>query len=316
MKMTRREFLEKSLVLGATVGLGTAFIPGYTNEGTAVAAESGGVELAVASGSDYAKNTLKAIELMGGIDKFVPKNASVVLAINTMARTPGAFVKPEIVRTTIQMCKRAGAKEIATISWLPKRAWELSGIAKVVEEEGAVLKLIDGKDEKLFKTIPVPSGKILKEARVAADFFNYDVFIDMPISKDHTGTRFTGTMKNLMSLTSPALNGFFHKGDRRSVAEDNMDQLSQCIADLNTVIKPNLCIVDATEIIKTNGPMGPGEVIKPQKVIAGVDRVAIDTYCAGLLGLSAKDILMIPKAYSHKLGEMDLSKVKIRDAAV
>ena len=315
-KMTRREFLEKSITLGATGILGARFIPGVMNLRTAMAAESGRVDLAVASGSDYAKNTLRAIELLGGIEKFVPKNSSVAFAINTMARAQGSFVKPEIVRATIQMCKKAGAKEIAMISWLPKRAWELSGIAQVVEEEGAVLKLIEGRNESFFKTIPVPTGKILKEARVVADLYNYDVFIDMPIAKNHYGTRFTGTMKNLMGLTSPALNGFFHKGDRKSVAEDNMEQLSQCIADLNTAIKPTLCIVDATEVITTNGPMGPGEVIRPQKLIAGVDRVAIDTYCAGLLGLPAKDILMISKAYAHKLGEMDLSKVKIQEAAL
>jgi uncharacterized protein (DUF362 family) len=316
MRMTRREFIEKSIVLGTTGVLGANFIPGIWNSGTAAAAESQGVELAVASGPDYAKNTLKAIEMLGGMGRFVPPNASVAFAINTMARANGTFVKPEIVRSAVQLCKKAGAKEIAMISWLPKRAWELSGIAQVLEEEGAVLKLIDGRNESFFKTVPVPDGKILKEARVVADLFNYDVFIDMPIAKDHYGTRFTGTMKNLMGLTSPALNGFFHKGDRKSVAGDNMEQLSQCIADLNTAIKPTLCIADATEVIATNGPMGPGEMIKPQKVVAGVDRVAIDTYCAGLLGLPAKDILMISKAHSHKLGEMDLSKVKIQEASV
>ena len=82
------------------------------------------------------------------------------------------------------------------------------------------------------------------------------------------------------------------------------------------MIKPNLCVVDATEIITTNGPMGPGEIIKPLKVVAGVDRVAIDTYCASLLGLEARDILIIPKAYEHKIGEMDLKKVNIKEVSI
>ena len=62
--------------------------------------------------------------------------------------------------------------------------------------------------------------------------------------------------------------------------------------------------------------MGPGEVIKPRKVIAGVDRVALDTYCTGLLGLQAKDILMIPRAYEHRLGEMNLKKVSIKEISL
>jgi uncharacterized protein (DUF362 family) len=94
---------------------------------------------------------------------------------------------------------------------------------------------------------------------------------------------------------------------------DDITHLDQCIADLNTIIQPDLCIVDATEFVTTNGPMGPGKLLKPQKVIAGTDRVAIDTYCATLFGYNPKDIAILNKAYEHGLGEMDLTKVKIRE---
>ncbi|UCE08536.1 MAG: DUF362 domain-containing protein, partial [bacterium] len=72
------------------------------------------------------------------------------------------------------------------------------------------------------------------------------------------------------------------------------------------------CIVDATELITTNGPFGPGELIKPQKIVAGTDRVAIDAYCCTLWDLEAKDIIMINKAKEHGIGEMNLKKVKIK----
>ena len=314
--ITRRDFLGNSVKISASAVLGADLLSRMVHAAPSLASDKGGIDIAVIESSDYAKNTVKSVELLGGMEKFVPKNSTVALLINTMARNQATFVKPEIVRAVIQMCKQAGAKEIAMISWLPPRAWETSGISKVAEEEGAALKLIDGRNEANFKTIPVPNGKILKEAKVMQEFFNYDIFIDLPISKNHYGVKITGTMKNLMGLTSPALNGFFHKGDRKSEAAENIEHLSQCIADLNTVIKPTLCVVDATEIITTNGPMGPGEVIKPRKVIAGVDRVAIDTYCTGLLGLQAKDILIIPRAYEHRLGEMNLKKVSIKEISL
>jgi len=314
--ISRRDFLGNSVKISASAVLGADLLSRLVNPAPSLASDKGGIDIAVVESSDYAKNTLKSIELLGGMEKFVPKNSTVALLINTMARNQATFVKPEIVRAVLQMCKQTGAREVAMISWLPPRAWETSGIAKVAEEEGAAMKLIDGRNEVNFKTIPVPKGKILKEAKVMAEFFNYDIFIDIPITKNHYGVKVTGAMKNLMGLTSPALNGFFHKGDRKSEAAENMEHLSQCIADLNTVIKPTLCIADATEIITTNGPMGPGEVIKPRKVIAGVDRVALDTYCASLLGLQAKDILMIPKAYEHRLGEMDLKKVSIKEVSL
>jgi uncharacterized protein (DUF362 family) len=72
--------------------------------------------------------------------------------------------------------------------------------------------------------------------------------------------------------------------------------------------------VDATEIIRTNGPMGPGELVKPQKIVAGTDRVAIDAFCAKLQGLDPAEIVAIRKAGERKLGQSDLAKVKILEA--
>ena len=186
---------------------------------------------------------------------------------------------------------------------------------KAVEEEGANLKLVDMNDESLFKPMAVPKGKVLKEARVMSELFNNDVFINIPITKDHAGNKFTGTMKNLMGLSSRKTNRTFHKEDWKTNIS-SIEHLDQCIADLNTIIKPNLCIVDATEFITTNGPMGPGKLLKPQKIVAGVDRVAVDAYCTTLWGLEAKDIIMINRGYEHKLGEIDLKKVRIKEIKI
>jgi uncharacterized protein (DUF362 family) len=134
----------------------------------------------------------------------------------------------------------------------------------------------------------------------------------MPVTKDHAGNKFTGTMKNLMGLNAPTSNRTFHKENWQTDA-GAIEHLDQCIADLNTVVKPTLNIVDATEIITTNGPFGPGEILKTKKVVAGVDRVAIDAYCASLRGLRGDDIIMIKRGQEHNLGQLDLKKVKIKE---
>jgi uncharacterized protein (DUF362 family) len=71
--------------------------------------------------------------------------------------------------------------------------------------------------------------------------------------------------------------------------------------------------VDATEIIITNGPFGPGEILTPRKVIAGTDRVAMDAYCCTLWGLDPKQIHTIVLAHKHGIGEIDPKKVKIKE---
>ncbi|UCC38197.1 MAG: DUF362 domain-containing protein [Candidatus Aminicenantes bacterium] len=309
-KIGRRDFIKKSAKISLSTALGSSVF--YQLIGHSGCAPGEKVDMAVVAGSDYTKSTIKAVEILGGIEKFVPKNSKVAILPNTQSRHPGSYTKPEIVRTVIRMCKEAGAAEVNCLSWLTRKHWESTGLAQAVEEEGANLKLIDNSDESLFKTIPIPNGKELKEAQIMKELYTNDVFINMPITKDHAGNKFTGTMKNLMGLNYRMNNRSFHKEDW-ATNQNSIEFLDQCIADLNTVVEPTLCIVDATEFITTNGPFGPGKLIKPQKIVAGVDRVAADAYCTTLWGLEAKDIVMINRGYEHKLGEIDLAKVKIKE---
>jgi len=310
----RREFISRSAKLSVSAVLGERILSGLAG-GPAAAWAGPAADVAVVSGGDLAAMAAKAVDLVGGIGSFVPKNAKVILMPNVQSKNPGTFTKPEILRSVIRMCKSAGAKEIACLSYLGQPNWDGTGLAKVIQEEGAVLKLIP-RDDANFKAVPIPGAAALKEAMVMNEFFAYDVFINMPITKDHAGTKFTGTMKNLMGLNAPSNNrGQFHKPNWQTdpVA---IEHLETCIVDLNTVIKPALNIVDATEIIRTNGPMGPGELIKPGKIIAGVDRVAVDAYCATVLGLKGEEIIQIRKGRERKLGETDLKKVKVVEATV
>ena len=306
-KITRRSFIKTSAAIGATSLVGSSIF-------TEVGCGKGKVDISVAKGENYFENTIKAVQELGGMDNFVPKDSKVALLPNVQRNNPGVFTKPEILRAVIQMCKKSGAKNISCLSWLKEQNWESTGLLKVIQDEGAELVLVEREDS-YFKPVPVPNGKTLKEASIINEFYNYDVFINMPITKDHAGNKFTGTLKNLMGLNSSKNNRTFHKPGWKTDV-DAITHLDQCIADLNTIIKPDLCIVDATELITTNGPFGPGELIKPQKVIAGTDRVAIDAYCCTLWGLEAKDIIMINKAKEHGLGEMDLRKFNVKETFV
>jgi len=302
----RREFLKDGAALGAAAVLGKGNLNELAREKSVVA---------VGVGGDPEKAVLGAVKLLGGISIFVPKRSKVAVLVNVQSRHPGTFTRPEILRTTLRLCQRAGATVIDCLSLQPMKQWQDTGLAKVVEEEGAKLKLFDPKEESLFRAVRVPDGRSLPESMVLNELFSYDAFINMPIMKDHAGNKFTGTMKNLMGLNFSAANLTFHKPNWKTDPND-IAHLEQCIVDLNKTIKPTLNIVDATEFISTNGPFGPGELLKPGKVVAGTDRVAVDAYCALLLGLKAGDIIQIARASEQGLGEMDLLKVNIREIRV
>ncbi len=304
-EITRREFIKTSTAIGVGTALSGALVPNITFGDEAI-------DIGVATGPNYFKNTKKAVELLGGMEKFVPNGSKVAILANPQSNNPGTFTKPEIVRAAIQMCKKAGAREIGCIGWHPKNRWVNTGIKEVIDAEGAILEITDLRDESLFKPVPVPDGVALKEARILKSFYHYDILINMNIIKEHSGNNFSGSMKNLMGMNSPGSDRTFHRKNWTKTMDD-IEHLDQCIADLNTIIHPDLCIIDATEFIVTNGPNGPGKLLKPLKVIAGTDRVAIETYCATLFGYNPEDIVAIKKAYEHRIGEMDLKKVIIKE---
>lgn len=299
----RRDFVKAGVGAGAALVLGGPI--------GAWAARSGAV-VGVGVGDDFGRAAAKAVELLGGMRKFVPRGAKVALLPNVQSRHPGSFTKPEVLRAVIRLCREAGAAEVNCLSWQTVKAWEDTGLKAVIEAEGAGLKIFD-KDESLFAPVAVPGGVALKEAWVLAALGDHDILINMPITKDHAGNRFTGSMKNLMGLNSPANNRTFHRPNWKTDPDD-IAHLDQSIVDLNKAVKPALNVVDATEIIVTNGPFGPGELVKPHKVVAGTDRVAVDAYCASLWGLRAEDVIHIKRAAEQGLGRIDPGRKGLREA--
>jgi uncharacterized protein (DUF362 family) len=301
----RRDFLKAGAGAGLSLALGRALAaaPGPPLNKQAV--------VGVGVGEDPAQAAAKAVALAGGIKAFIRKGANVALLPNVQSRHPGSFTKPEILRTVIGLCRKAGAKRVDCLSWQTVKQWEDTGLKAVLDAEKAGLRLFE-KDEALFRPVPIRDGVALMEARILTALFEYDALINMPITKDHAGNKFTGAMKNLMGLNSPGSNRTFHKPNWKTDPDD-IAHLDQCIVDLNKAVKPALNIVDATEFIVSNGPFGPGQLFTPQKVVAGADRVAIDAYCASLWGLKPSDIVQIRKASEQGLGQIDLGKVRVSE---
>jgi uncharacterized protein (DUF362 family) len=304
-RISRRDFLKSGTGFGAAAILGG----GLVADRAAATPAAGGPIVAMAGGGAPLDCARTAVDILGGMGRFVPRGSRVVLLPNTQSRHPGTFTHPDIVRAVVRMCREAGAKEVRAFSWLSAKFWQATGLDRVLEEEGALLR-ISGMEDASFREVPLPRGRALKSAFLPKDLDESDILIDLPIIKNHAGNKFTGTMKNLMGLNAPSSNRTFHK-DNWDTDRTALEHLDQCIADLNLAVTPALCVVDAVEIITTNGPFGPGKLARPGKVVAGTDRVAVDSTCTSFLSLRPEDVIMIERGYRHGLGEMDLSRIKI-----
>mgnify|MGYP001557222361 CR=1 FL=1 len=266
-------------------------------------------DIAVASGNDLYDNTVKAIRALGGIDKYIPKNGTVGLLINAPAwwRNRGSFTHPDVTLAVINECLSAGVKELRYILDPSGSYWDRTSLSDKYRKEIGQVK------PAAWKTVnkKIPGAKALKSVDMNGDIFKCDVFINLPIIKHHTGTLLTCNLKNLMGANTTPSNRFFHTGSGSKTSYGDVAFLDQCIAELNSLIKPALCVVDAGEVLTTNGPAGPGQLKKINKVVAGVNPVSVDAYCATLLGLKPEQVGMIKKASELKLGNAKLSQLNI-----
>jgi len=306
--MKRRDFMRSGAVLGSAV------LAGGLMEGRFVSAQGTAMpDLAVVTGTDSLLAVNKGLEALGGIKKYIPAGSSVGLLINAPSwwKKPGSYTQSEVVLAAILASLEAGAKEIHYLIDPAADFWKRTPLAaKYAKEIGGVKKCSGN-----YIETAVAKNKTLKKTSVVKEFLDCDVFVNLPIIKHHVGVGMSGNLKNLMGINANASNQFFHAGSGAKGEYDDVPFLAQCVADLNTLRKPDLCIADATEFLLTNGPAGPGELRKLNKIILGADPVAVDAYGATLVNLRAADVLMIAKSVEWGLGRMDLAKLAIKEIA-
>lgn len=309
--MDRRSFIKTTAATGAVALVSTSII------GREVFAGITGknADIAVIEGTNYFENTQKAVELMGGMKRFVPSGSKVGLIINSGFDQKGAFVNPDISMAIIHMCFTAGASEVVLLQAVADEYWAQSVQYEDTKEMFDKVVQVETNNfpaefnEEDWKTIPQIEGAVsLKEVEMIKALDEVDVLINIFIAKHHAGTLYTGALKNSMGFCTRETNVFFHLG---SGERNDPEFLAQCVADINLVRQPDLIIGDATEFILTNGPSGPGEISKLDKVFAGTNLVAMDALGVSFNDMVAEDIPTLIKAQELGLGSYDLSKLNV-----
>jgi len=305
----RRDFMKSGAVLGTA-----ALAGGLLNARPGRGQTPPPPDLAVVTGADRLAAVNKGLAALGGMSKFVTPGSSVGLLINAPAwwKLPGSHTHPDIALAVVLAAFESGAKEVLYLIDPLAGYWKRAPLAAKYEKEIGSVRKCSGN----YVETPVARSKALKKTSVVKEFLDCDVLINLPIIKNHVGVGMSGNLKNLMGANSGASNQFFHAGSGAKGEYDDVPFLSQCIADMNTLRKPDLCVADATEFLLTNGPAGPGELRRSGKIILGTDPVAVDAFGAPLVDLKASEVLMITKSAEWGLGEPNVSKLRIREISV
>ncbi len=296
---TRRIFLSR---LSAGVCMLALPIPSGAASGThnsKVAIAKGEAESAVRM----------ALEALGGIDLFVKPGDRVILKPNLSFPNPpswGCNTSPEVISTVAKLCFDAGAKKVTVVDNTlgnPELCFVRSGAKEALARIPQV-RLVAPKDEGLYREVKVPKGVALRATKVYVEVLEADKIISLPTAKSHSATGVSLGLKGLMGLV----------WDRATFHRD-MD-LDQAIADLATVVRPHLTILDATRGLLTAGPGGPGKVEQWNTIVAGSDPLAVDAVGVTLGAWYGQrfrpdQVKHLVAAAAHGIGTLDLKAVKV-----
>ncbi len=307
-RISRKQFVKLLLSGLALAPFFGHFVKGVSAEtppfnGRTPAGVKGEYDLVAAKGNDPYVITVKAVEAMGGMERFVKKGSSVVVKPNIgWDRVPeqAGNTNPHVVGALIDLSFKAGAKRVNVFDVTcndSRRCYANSGIQEMAKEKGAHVYFPD--DWNVIEAhfgfdSPLEGWPVLKDA------IECDTFINVPILKHHGLTGLTLSMKNLMGVCS---------GNRGLIHRD----IGRKLVDLAMFIKPDLNVIDAYRVLVRNGPTGGDlrDVAEKKMVLVSTDPTLADTYACRLVDVDPLSIPNIQNAVSRNFGISDLGAARM-----
>lgn len=311
-RVTRRDFLKTQSKMALLLAAGGSGL--LCPSGLSAARESlKGPDLTIARGKP-GPATRAAVDALGGMEAFVRPGQRVVIKPNmSFAQPPerATNTHPDVVRELAVMCREAGASRIRILDH-PLQSAEMCLVQSGIQQACAGLPDVSVHTlsaARFFRSVPIPEGEQLRETQVMEDVLSTDVLIAAPVAKSHSATGVSLAMKGMLGLILDR--GILHR----------RYDLNTAIVDLATLLMPDLTVVDATRVLSTNGPFGPGKVLQEDTVIASRDVVAADAMTVSLFEwygrrIEPRQVRHILLADQRGLGNMELSDLRIEERSV
>ncbi len=260
-------------------------------------------DITIIYGTNAAEMTYTLLE-DAAVDKRIDPGMNVVIKPNLVVGKPaaeGATTHPEIVEGIVLFLKDHGVKEItiAEGSWLGEttdRAFERCDYTALAKKYG--VQLFDTKkDDVVRKTV---DDLTLGVCETVA---NAGFLINVPVLKGHCQTTVTCCLKNMKGCIPDSEKQRYH-----SIG------LHKPIAALNTILKPDLHVVDG--ICGDPTFEEGGNPVVSNRILLGVDPVLIDSYGAALIGYDPSGIDYLRFAAELGVGDMFDADATIRELSV
>ncbi|MBS7620209.1 DUF362 domain-containing protein [Candidatus Bathyarchaeota archaeon] len=253
--------------------------------------------VAIVKGENPQEMTVRALEMVEAKGALTEDKPVLVKPnyINSRHPSTGITTDSRVIEGVILFLKQCGVNEIIIGEGSGHsdtfEAFRNAGVDAVAERIGA--KLVDlNRDE--FVEVHPPNPLALRKVKIARTALE-SMVISVPKLKVHRITGVTLSVKNIMGVMTP-------KGSMHIA-------LSKNIADLASVVKPRVSVIDG--IIAGEGHETSGDPVEMNLVIAGLDPVAVDTVGASVMGVPVSEVKHLLYAAKKGLGTYDLNKIKV-----
>lgn len=263
----------------------------------------------VAHGSGPYANTRRALEAVG---LAAVRGKRVLLKPNVgrvAAPGSGIVTHPEVIAAAIDVFREAGADvavgESPIVGVAMQEAYEAAGIAGVAAARNC--PLLD-MDRRRFVPVPVPEGRVVQELKVCPDVLEFEIVVSVPVMKMHMHTGVSLAVKNMKGCLWRRSKVEFHM--LPPVAGSSHKPIDLAIADMSSVLRPHLAIVDGTVGMEGLGPSA-GQPKPLDAVVVGTDAFAADAVACQLMGTAAERIPHLSIGAQRGHGVIDLTRLTL-----
>ncbi|MHA1279870.1 MAG: DUF362 domain-containing protein [Candidatus Helarchaeota archaeon] len=205
----------------------------------------------------------------------------------------------EVIKAAVSVIQEIGASSItiaesAFIDTDVEKIYKDMGLKKELKDWNIeFVDLADGPFQKLdlFDNVSIEIAELI---------LNAECLINMPMLKTHGLSTVSLGMKNLKGTLSHKSKRIFHRKG-----------LSKTIANLSSIIKPTINIVDGLIGLEGLGPMQTGKPIPVGVIIVGNNLVATDAVAASIMGFNPAEVEHIKLAHELGNGPINPSAIEL-----
>jgi len=210
----------------------------------------------------------KAVNKIGGFAKFIAKGDVVLLKPNFNTADPyPASTDLNFLKAATELIYEAGAKlaiigDSCTMTMNTGKVMKKLGVFELEKMEPTPRVMVF--EEKNWIKKEIPGAKFLKTVNVPEILDRVDKVIFLPCLKTHFQARYTGALKLAVAFMKPSQRVALH-----------LRNIQEKIAELNSIIRCDLALMDARKCFINNGP-SHGEIREPGLIMASSGRTVID----------------------------------------